>query len=97
MQRFIFDTINTKKHNAGIRTFQSLRGGYILLDYIWLDDKSPILEQLPSTFKSAAILLHPFVQMPLGWEKSVRKDHMSTSILALKKSFIMGNPFLGRK
>ena len=73
MQRFIFDTINTKKHNAGIRTFQSLRGGYILLDYIWLDDKSPILEQLPSTFKSAAILLHPFVQMPLGWEKSVRK------------------------
>ncbi|PEE34355.1 hypothetical protein CN271_23960 [Bacillus cereus] len=44
-----------------------------MLDYIWLDDKSPILEQLPSTFKSAAILLHPFVQMPLGWEKSVRK------------------------
>ncbi|HDR4898946.1 TPA: DUF2711 family protein [Bacillus cereus] len=44
-----------------------------MLDYIWLDDKSSILEQLPSTFKSAAILLHPFVQMPLGWEKSVRK------------------------
>lgn len=44
-----------------------------MLDYIWLDDKSPILEQLPSTFKSAAILLHPFVQMPLEWEKSVRK------------------------
>lgn len=73
MQRFIFDTINTKKHNAGIRIFQSLRGGYILLDYILLDDKSPILAQLPSTFKSAAILLHPFVQMPLGWEKSMRK------------------------
>lgn len=44
-----------------------------MLDYIWLDDKSPILEQLPSNFKSAAILLHPFVQMPLGWEHSVRK------------------------
>ena len=44
-----------------------------MLDYIWLDDKSPILEQLPSNFKSAAILLHPFVQMPLGWENSVRK------------------------
>ncbi|AMR84684.1 putative protein YwbB [Bacillus thuringiensis serovar morrisoni str. 4AA1] len=73
MLRFIFDTINIKKHNTGIRTFQSLRGGYILLDYIWLDDKSPILEQLPRNFKSAAILLHPFVQMPLGWEKSVRK------------------------
>ncbi|MCU5224616.1 MULTISPECIES: DUF2711 family protein [Bacillus cereus group] len=44
MQRFIFDTINTKKHNAGIRIFQSLRGGYILLDYILLDDKSPIFD-----------------------------------------------------
>ena len=63
-----------QKHNAGIRIFQSLRGGYILLDYILLDDKSPILAQLPSTFKSAAILLHPFVQMPLGWEKSMRKN-----------------------
>ena len=41
-----------QKHNTGIRTFQSLRGGYILLDYIWLDDKSPILEQLPRNFKS---------------------------------------------
>ena len=39
-----------QKHNTGIRTFQSLRGGYILLDYIWLDDKSPILEQLPRNF-----------------------------------------------
>ncbi len=97
MQRFILDTINTKKHNAGIRTFQSLRGGFILLDYIWLDDKSPILVQLPSNFKSAAILLHPFVQMPLGWENSVRKDLTSTYIQVLKKSFKMGNPFLGRK
>ncbi|PES87123.1 hypothetical protein CN504_05875 [Bacillus anthracis] len=44
-----------------------------MLDYILLDDKSPILAQLPSTFKSAAMLLHPFVQMPLGWEKSMRK------------------------
>ncbi|GMB75753.1 hypothetical protein BCER1_21540 [Bacillus cereus] len=39
-----------------------------MLDYIWLDDKSPILEQLPRNFKSAAILLHPFIQMPLEWE-----------------------------
>ena len=33
-----------QKHNTGIRIFQSLRGGYILLDYIWLDDKSPIFD-----------------------------------------------------
>lgn len=36
--------------NREILTFHSLRGGFILLDYIWLDDKSPILGQLPSNF-----------------------------------------------
>ena len=45
-----------------------------MLEYIWFDDKSPILNQLPKNFKSAAILLHPFIQMPLGWEKSKRKN-----------------------
>ncbi|SME46779.1 hypothetical protein BACERE00185_05099 [Bacillus mobilis] len=76
MLPFIFDTINTKGNtvlNRKFSIFHSLRGGFILLDYIWLNDKSPILEQLPSNFKSAAILLHPFVQMPSGWENSVRK------------------------
>jgi len=50
-----------------------LKGGEYLLDYIWFNDQSPVLKQLPSNFKSAAILLHPFVQMPLGWEESMRK------------------------
>ncbi|HZH61139.1 MAG TPA: DUF2711 family protein [Metabacillus sp.] len=45
-----------------------------MLDYIWLNDKFPILKQLPQNFKSAAILLHPFVQMPLGWEQTKRKN-----------------------
>jgi len=40
------------------------------LDYIWLDDKSPILRQLPNNFNAAAILLHPFVQMPSGLKQS---------------------------
>jgi len=30
-------------------------GGFPLLDYIWLDDKSPILRQLPNNFNAAAI------------------------------------------
>lgn len=42
-----------------------------MLEYIRLDN-SPILSQI-SNFKSAAILLHPFVQMPDGWEKSKRQ------------------------
>ncbi|MEH7096045.1 DUF2711 family protein [Neobacillus vireti] len=45
-----------------------------MLDYIWLNDKSPILNQLPNKFKSAVILLHPFVKMPLGWGKNNRKN-----------------------
>jgi len=45
-----------------------------VLNYIWLDDKSSIINQLPRKFKSAAILLHPFIQMPLGWEQNKRKN-----------------------
>lgn len=37
------------------------------MDYIWLDSETPILNQVPRGFQSAAILLHPFVQMPLRW------------------------------
>ncbi|QEL85631.1 DUF2711 family protein [Bacillus mycoides] len=45
-----------------------------MLDYIWLNDKTPILNQLPNNFKSAAILPHPFVKMPLGWEQTKQKN-----------------------
>ncbi|WP_194758489.1 DUF2711 family protein [Priestia megaterium] len=45
-----------------------------MLDYIQLDWDLPILPQLPNGFKSAAILFHPFIQMPYGWEKSKREN-----------------------
>jgi hypothetical protein len=45
----------------------------IMLNYIRFDDTSSILDQLPLPFKSAAILLHPFVQMPNGWENTKRE------------------------
>jgi len=45
-----------------------------MLNYIWLDDKSPILKQLPNGFKSAAILFHPFIQMPVGWKNNKRNN-----------------------
>ncbi|MFB7142906.1 DUF2711 family protein [Gottfriedia sp. NPDC056225] len=41
-----------------------------MLDYIWLNAESPILNQLPSGFKSAVILFHPFIQMPKDWEQN---------------------------
>lgn len=40
-----------------------------MIDYIWFDDNIPILNQLPNNFKSAAILLNPFIQMPIAWEQ----------------------------
>ena len=44
------------------------------MDYIRLDGELPILPQLPNGFKSAAILFHPFIQMPNGWGKSKREN-----------------------
>lgn len=38
-----------------------------MIEYIWLDDKRPILNQFPSNFKSAAMLFNPFIQMPFEW------------------------------
>jgi hypothetical protein len=63
-----------------------------MLNYIWLDDKSSILEQLPNGFKAAAILLHPFVQMPLGWEESKRKNEDEHIYPSNKEILNFGKP-----
>lgn len=39
------------------------------MEYIWLHDQSPILEQVSGNFKSAAILLHPFAKMSCNWKQ----------------------------
>ncbi len=44
-----------------------------MLDYIWFDDESPILKQIPVEYSSAALIFSPFIQMPEGWEKAKRK------------------------
>ncbi|MEG7336260.1 DUF2711 family protein [Bacillus sp. 0102A] len=46
-----------------------------MLEYIWFDDESPILKQIPVEYISAAILFSPFIQMPEGWEKAKRKNN----------------------
>ncbi|MGF2820994.1 DUF2711 domain-containing protein [Bacillus subtilis] len=45
-----------------------------MLDYIWLDDESPILQQVPVEYSSAAIIFSPFIQMPEGWGNAKRKN-----------------------
>ncbi|NLS89571.1 DUF2711 family protein [Bacillus subtilis] len=44
-----------------------------MLDYIWFDDESSILQQIPVEYSSAALIFSPFIQMPEGWEKAKRK------------------------
>lgn len=63
-----------------------------MLDYIWLNDKSPILKQIRRRFKSAAILLHPFVQMPSGWEKTVRETSYQHIYPSDKEILTIGKP-----
>lgn len=44
------------------------------MNYIWFNYETPILEQLPHPFTDAAILLNPFIQMPIGWTDLKRKN-----------------------
>ncbi|MCR8645516.1 DUF2711 domain-containing protein [Paenibacillus sp. N1-5-1-14] len=38
-----------------------------MLDYIWIDDKTSILNQIKGQYKYASIITNPFIQMPQGW------------------------------
>ncbi|MDC7783381.1 DUF2711 family protein [Priestia megaterium] len=68
-----------------------------MLDYIRLDWDLPILPQLPRGFKSAAILLHPFVQMPLGWEKSKRENPYQHIYPSDEEMIDLGEPILWKE
>lgn len=45
-----------------------------MIEYININDKSPILHQVSPSFKSGALLFHPFVQMPSGWTNNKREN-----------------------
>ena len=53
---------------------QENKKGRYDMDYIWFDDKSSIINQLPRNFKSAAIILSPFIQMPSNWVSFKQKN-----------------------
>ena len=63
-----------------------------MLDYIWLEGDLPILSQLPNDFKSAAILFHPFIRMPSGWEKLKRKNLYQHIYPSDEEMFNLGQP-----
>lgn len=63
-----------------------------MLNYFWLNDRSPILSQLPQSFKSAALLLHPFTQMPQGWSLLKRENQSSHIFPSDKEILQLGKP-----
>ncbi|MEB2278349.1 DUF2711 domain-containing protein [Bacillus sp. ILBB4] len=68
-----------------------------MLDYIRLDGDLPILSQLPNDFNSAAILFHPFIQMPSGWEKSKRKNPYQHIYPSDEEMLKLGKPILWKE
>jgi hypothetical protein len=50
-----------------------------LIEYIWIDDKSSIVDQITDNFSSMAIIISPFIKMPDGWtqkQKSITDEHI---------------------
>jgi hypothetical protein len=62
------------------------------MNYIWFNYETPILEQLPHPFTAAAILLNPFIQMPIGWTDMKRKSEYEHVYPELKESLQLGRP-----
>jgi hypothetical protein len=63
----------------------------VYMNYIWFNYEAPILEQLPHPFTEAAILLNPFIQMPLGWT-DVKRNEYDHVYPELKESLQLGRP-----
>ncbi|MEC0269040.1 DUF2711 family protein [Paenibacillus anseongense] len=62
------------------------------MDYIWFNYEKPILEQLPYPFTEAAILLNPFIQMPIGWTDAKKKSEYAHVYPKLEESLQLGRP-----
>jgi len=62
------------------------------MNYIWFNLQTPILVQLPHPFTDAAILLNPFIQMPIGWTDMKRKSEYEHVYPELKESLQLGRP-----
>lgn len=58
------------------------------MEYIWFEYDKPIKSQLPEPFKAAAIILSPFISMPLNWTKSNKKheyEHVFPTLDQIKQ------------
>lgn len=53
------------------------------------NEKLPILQQFPE-YKSAAILFHPFVKMPNGWEVPIENKHINRMFPSDNEALLYG-------
>lgn len=68
-----------------------------MLNYIRFNEDAPIKNQLPQDFKSVAILFHPFIQMPIGWEQTKRKNPYEHIYPSDEEILKYGKPVLWEK
>lgn len=64
----------------------------MILDYIWLNDETSILEQVQGKFNSAAIVTNPFIQMPRGWTHRTKKNNLEHIYPTNKEIFDLSRP-----
>lgn len=64
------------------------------MDYIWLNQNldTPILEQASGEFRSAALLFHPFVQMPNKWADNKRQHPSDYVFPTIEEQLSLGTP-----
>jgi len=64
-----------------------------MLDYIWLDDKNPILNQVKDNFRFAYIITNPLIQMSDDWIKKHRDDETGFPYPSGEEVIEYGKPF----
>jgi hypothetical protein len=63
-----------------------------MLNYIWLDDSKPILEQIQDKFNSVIIITNPFIQMPIGWTEKKESSPYERIYPTDEEVFSLGKP-----
>lgn len=65
-----------------------------MLDYIWIDDKTSILNQVKGQYKYALIITNPFIQMPQGWYNNKKISGLEYTYPTNEEIIEYGKPVL---
>ncbi|WFB61180.1 DUF2711 family protein [Paenibacillus sp. BR1-192] len=65
-----------------------------MLDYIWIDDETSILNQVKGQYKYALIITNPFIQMPQGWYNNKKISGLEYTYPTNEEIIEYGKPVL---